>query len=419
MAVAQAMGQYANKTSPNPSFVLALGDNFYSNGVSSSTDVLWSYLWKNVYLTNYPDLYIPWYPVFGNHDYGGSTDAQIQRFLDHSDDDIWMFESSYYLKTFAIPGGGSVAILFVDTTTLAPSENKCCNEKGGISTDVQQQRIASQLTFINESLASVSGANRPTWLFVSGHYPVFSAGDKGDTEELLVYLLPLLESYGVDAYFCGHDHISEHLQYGAMHHFVAGAGSMTDKLGSTASQANMLWYGVGYSAFAAVDVNYTSFTVQYINAYGPQVYQYTVTNNRTRSPSQQPTERVDSSLVSTDIDFFKRLALKLREVFLEATNDPVVVMSGSLVSVSVLLVVCFVMFSRTHKVKKAKKAHFSQHALTSSRNSVGRLPSYSQVAAPSSPPRLSPLKNNQRWQLDTNLFGNSKTYAHRSDNSPS
>jgi tartrate-resistant acid phosphatase type 5 len=130
LAVAQAMGQYAVTSTLKPSFVIALGDNFYANGVSSSTDVLWSYLWKNVYLQEYNDLYIPWYPVFGNHDYGGSTDAQIQRFLDHSDDDIWMFESSYYLKTFEIPGGGSVAILFIDTTTLAPSENKCCNSKG-------------------------------------------------------------------------------------------------------------------------------------------------------------------------------------------------------------------------------------------------------------------------------------------------
>eukprot|EP01031_Cornospumella_fuschlensis_P035783 gene35783-43401_t len=32
--VAKAMGQYAASASPAPSFVLALGDNFYNNGVS-------------------------------------------------------------------------------------------------------------------------------------------------------------------------------------------------------------------------------------------------------------------------------------------------------------------------------------------------------------------------------------------------
>eukprot|EP01034_Spumella_vulgaris_P030871 gene30871-38153_t len=389
MAVAQAMGQFANKTSPKPSFVLALGDNFYANGVSSSTDVLWSYLWKNVYLTNYPALYIPWYPVFGNHDYGGSTDAQIQRYLDHTDDDIWMFESSYYLKTFAIPGGGSVAILFIDTTTLAPSENKCCNENGGISTDVQQQRISAQLSFINESLFSVSGVNRPTWLFVSGHYPVFSAGDKGDTEELLEYLLPLLERYGVDAYFTGHDHISEHLQYGAMHHFVAGAGSMTDKLGSSASSADMLWYGVGYSAFAVVEASSSEYTVQFINAYGTQVYSYTVENNRTAStftfppsasPSVNPTAAprnatttettTGSDATSRSWSWSERVSAAFRHMSRVATSsseDPLAVASGGLLIASMILMTVVLVFTRRRKMKlkRDKNRALKDHPSTS------------------------------------------------------
>ena len=62
-AVASAMGSYSE--SFQPSFVIALGDNFYSNGVSSSTDAYWDYLWTNVYLDYYKDLRIPWYPVFG------------------------------------------------------------------------------------------------------------------------------------------------------------------------------------------------------------------------------------------------------------------------------------------------------------------------------------------------------------------
>lgn len=64
MEVAAAMGAAA--ATLKPSFVVALGDNFYSNGVPSSTDSLWSSLWKDVYITPYADLNIPWYPVFGN-----------------------------------------------------------------------------------------------------------------------------------------------------------------------------------------------------------------------------------------------------------------------------------------------------------------------------------------------------------------
>jgi hypothetical protein len=134
MQVATAMGQYSAEADPKPSFVIALGDNFYDNGVYSSTDSLWDYLWKDVYL-GFEGLNIPWYPVFGNHDYGyGATGvkAQIQRTYEHTDDDIWMMESTNYTKRFTIPGagGGTVCILFIDTTTLAPSVNRCCNQNG-------------------------------------------------------------------------------------------------------------------------------------------------------------------------------------------------------------------------------------------------------------------------------------------------
>ena len=62
-AVAKAMGSYAEKN--QPSFVVALGDNFYTNGVSSTTDVYWDYLWTNVYLDSYAALRVPWYAVLG------------------------------------------------------------------------------------------------------------------------------------------------------------------------------------------------------------------------------------------------------------------------------------------------------------------------------------------------------------------
>ena len=86
-----------------------------------------------MYLKNYTDLNIPWYPVLGNHDYGGGpsyVQAQIDRYHAHTDDDIWMMESRNYTKVFEIGSTGQrVMILLIDTTTLAPSVNGCCNEK--------------------------------------------------------------------------------------------------------------------------------------------------------------------------------------------------------------------------------------------------------------------------------------------------
>jgi hypothetical protein len=62
-AIAKAMGNYSDEF--QPSFIIALGDNFYTNGVSSSTDSYWDYLWVNVYLDYYSSLRVAWYPVFG------------------------------------------------------------------------------------------------------------------------------------------------------------------------------------------------------------------------------------------------------------------------------------------------------------------------------------------------------------------
>lgn len=40
----------------------------------------------------------------------------------------------------------------------------------------------------------------------------------------MTYLQPLLEQYGVDAYLCGHDHISEWLTHKGITYIVAGGG---------------------------------------------------------------------------------------------------------------------------------------------------------------------------------------------------
>ena len=78
----------------------------------------------------------------------------------------------------------------------------------GISVSVQAARIQNQLKNIDAMLADATD-KKPTWLLVAGHYPVYSAGEHGDTSELTNYLVPLLRKYSVDAYFCGHDHLSE------------------------------------------------------------------------------------------------------------------------------------------------------------------------------------------------------------------
>ena len=178
--------------------------------------------------------------MIGNHDYGGGASyvqAQIQR---TEIDQYWTMPSTNYSKIYELSDNLRVGLVFVDTTTLAPSENKCCNTNGGISQETQYNRIQNQLTCIENMFKKMQIA-QVSWLVVLGHYPIYSKGEHGDTDELVDYLVPLFLKYKVNVYFCGHDHLrlkilslslsllsliiifnSEHLIKDDIHYFVAG-----------------------------------------------------------------------------------------------------------------------------------------------------------------------------------------------------
>ena len=106
---------------------------------------------------------------------------------------------------------------------------RCCNEKGGISTAVQQERISNQLSQIEWLFFEATRLNPepPTWVLVTGHYPIYSGGEHGDSSELIEHLNPLLEKYNVDGYFSGHDHLAQHLQINQINYFISGGGALT------------------------------------------------------------------------------------------------------------------------------------------------------------------------------------------------
>ena len=78
----------------------------------------------------------------------------------------------------------------------------------------QKNEIEIQLRKIEADLQAARTGTRddPTWVVVVGHHPLFSVGSNADTVELQHNLMPLLEKYEVDAYFCGHDHMSAHMR---------------------------------------------------------------------------------------------------------------------------------------------------------------------------------------------------------------
>ena len=71
--VAAEMGRTAAATDAR--FVLAVGDNFYDQGVDSIDDPLWKAMFEDVY--THPALQVPWHAALGNHDYGSNPQAQV------------------------------------------------------------------------------------------------------------------------------------------------------------------------------------------------------------------------------------------------------------------------------------------------------------------------------------------------------
>ena len=111
--IAELMGEMAGVV--DPECVLAVGDIHHFNGVASLQDPLWMTNYELIY--SHPDLMLDWFPVCGNHEYRGKTQA----FMDYGKvSRRWMMPSKYYTKVFN-HGNTTIRIVFLDTTPLIDS----------------------------------------------------------------------------------------------------------------------------------------------------------------------------------------------------------------------------------------------------------------------------------------------------------
>lgn len=144
---------------------------------------------------------VDWYPVLGNHDYKGNTQAEI----DYSKiSRRWHLEDHYYTKVRKINDSISALLVFLDTPPLIEEYHS----KPGYP-DVAKQDSARQIQWLNDVLAN----SKEQWKIVFGHHPVYSASKThGNTPDMIRKVKPLLEKYNAQFYFCGHDHDFQHLR---------------------------------------------------------------------------------------------------------------------------------------------------------------------------------------------------------------
>ncbi len=75
LACAKQMGMIAERISS--SFVLALGDNFYEEGIPTDAyDKRFQETFEDVF--THPSLQTPWYVIAGNHDWRGNITAELE-----------------------------------------------------------------------------------------------------------------------------------------------------------------------------------------------------------------------------------------------------------------------------------------------------------------------------------------------------
>ncbi|GFP85756.1 purple acid phosphatase 3 [Phtheirospermum japonicum] len=195
-AIARRMGEVGAKLGVD--FVVSTGDNFYKDGLTGVNDPAFTESFTKIYTAR--SLQRPWYAILGNHDYHGNTEAQLNPLL-RKRDRRWNCHRSYVVRS------GIVHIFFIDTNPFVNkyfAKAKIFNWKGVLPRD---RYISSLLRDLRTNL-KVSNA---TWKIVVGHHPIRSVGKRGDTQELVQQLLPILQANKVPIYINGHDHCLEHI----------------------------------------------------------------------------------------------------------------------------------------------------------------------------------------------------------------
>lgn len=199
--IADLMGRLAEQGA-DPECVVAAGDVHHFEGVASVSDPLWLTNFELVY--QHPELHVEWFPILGNHEYRGNTQAV----LDYSAvSRRWVMPARYYSKVLS-GRGVRVRLVLIDTTPLIAKYRA----KGETYPDAGRQDAEAQLAWLDKTLAEAD----EDWVVVVGHHPVYAQTnkDRSERDDMQALVDPILRRHNVPLYVCGHIHNFQHIRAG-------------------------------------------------------------------------------------------------------------------------------------------------------------------------------------------------------------
>lgn len=247
--VAEAMERHAATTEVTGVFLL--GDNFYSHGVTSSEDLQWRYKFENVYTGALSAT--PFFATLGNHDYFGSSIAQIEYDLEDQGSTRWQFPARDYVKSFGGDRWQSlVRVAFIDTGLYVRNPE-----------DVT--RVLDQL------LAQASPA---TWTLVVTHTPLTSSNEFSHQPHARELWRPVLQKHRVDAILAGHDHNMQLLEEpGWPTSVIVGVGGKSGQEVGSEAASNLKFYSAE-RGFSVVDIDRKTLRIRYVSTLGETLFEH-------------------------------------------------------------------------------------------------------------------------------------------------
>ena len=206
--VAYSMNKRASTTPI--SMILSTGDNFY---VKDDSIKLFSVI-KSIFTEVFNGKNIenvPWYLSYGNHDMIGKVFGDL---LGELYPNVHMPSGSWNMTKVMIGYKIDFTILQTDIICHKEKDNyvivkqcKYMNAKNDYS---------EVYKWLENHFKDLDSDPEVLWRIVVLHYPIFSVSTTGlDSENLKIYLLPLLRKYKVDLVLSGHNH---NMQYFVSHH---------------------------------------------------------------------------------------------------------------------------------------------------------------------------------------------------------